>query len=113
MEMLPASIVLILASVFCKSRLAKWVLLISALPGLLSLMGMIASFGVFAFLGCTGSPLDQHTCSPGATETVLYAFFRPAVMLWFVGTFAAIGVAIVGGIVALVLEFGKRTGVER
>lgn len=113
MEMMAVSVVLILASIFCRSRAARWVFLISALPGLLSLVGMLASFGIFASLGCTGSPLDQHVCSPGATETIGYALLRPAVLLWFFGTYTAIAVAILGGIVALALEFGKRTGIAR
>lgn len=111
--MLPVSVLLILASFFCKSGIARWTLLLSALPALVSVVGMFVSFGLFAWLGCTGSVLDQHVCSPGAMETMRYEIMRPAVLLWFYGTFAAVGVAIVGGIIASAAEFAKRTGIVR
>jgi hypothetical protein len=110
MEAVPLSVVPFLASLFCKSRVAKWVLVLSALPGLVSLIGMIAAFSLFASLGCTGSLLDQHVCPPDAIETARYAIMRPTVLAWLYGTFVAIGVAVVGSIIAVIAEVAKRAG---
>jgi hypothetical protein len=113
MEMLPVSVILIVISFYCESQAARWVLVVSALPAFISVAGMLVGFTLFYALDCTGSIIDVHVCPPGATETIGYALMRPAVLSMFYGTFAAIGVSIVGGIVAAVAEVAKRMGLDR